>query len=174
MTKRELFQGLVNCCFTNDDVPKSEHLLGAIWQANILAPHYGCNDCIHRTNECDKEYSTEDWPYCTKRPHMANLKGFPFRCAPTCFELDFWRSPYSGLLWVADDGRHERLDSFSPGVRGRRSSARRLFARSDSRGRIQLSRHTHTLAIDCEPSTQRLTADDAETLFSANESTKGE
>jgi hypothetical protein len=143
---------MTNWCFNNDDVPQSEHLLGAIWQANLDAPHYGCNDCIHRTNECDKENSSEDWPYCIKHPHMSNLKGFPFQCAPACFEVDFWRTPYVYLLWVAD---HDRwLDSFSPGVRGRRSAARRLFARSDNRGRIPLSRHTHTLALDCEPNTQ--------------------
>lgn len=48
-----------------------------------------CQNCAHRFDDSDGwEYGPPAYN-CEEKPHMANLKGFPFKTAQKCCELHF-------------------------------------------------------------------------------------
>lgn len=76
------------------DLPVTRNdLLVLVGMANReAAGEFGCNDCLHRGNDCDEEYSTKDWPNCDHEEagFMAHLNGFPFKRIPRpCREKHF-------------------------------------------------------------------------------------
>ena len=57
-----------------------------------------CENCQHIYDDSDSPEYGPPWFRCEKKPHMENLKGFPFKTEQTCFE------PHWSLLvdWDAE------------------------------------------------------------------------
>jgi hypothetical protein len=97
---------------------------------------FGCNNCNHRTNECDLEYSSADWPNCehpdVKIACRANLKSFPFKNAPKdCFSIHADMHAFVHIEPLYHFGKYD----VEP---GRWRITRRLWRRTDRFGLIKL------------------------------------
>lgn len=58
----------------NFELPLRKEDLAIIVGLSNEQGNFGCNDCHYRTNENDQEYSTADWPDCSKELPYRNLK----------------------------------------------------------------------------------------------------
>ena len=56
-----------------------------------------CENCQHIYDDSDSPEYGPPWFRCEKKPHMENLKGFPFKTEQTCFE------PHWSLLVFSHD-----------------------------------------------------------------------
>jgi hypothetical protein len=49
-----------------------------------------CENCDHIYYDSDGPEYGPPWPRCGKKPHMENLKAFPFSTPQHCFEIAWW------------------------------------------------------------------------------------
>lgn len=47
-----------------------------------------CEHCAELYDDSDHEYGGMPWWCCDKKPHMCNLKGFPFKTTQKCGRLN--------------------------------------------------------------------------------------
>lgn len=74
-----------------------------------------CENCEHLYDDSDGPEYGPPWPRCYKKPHMENLKGFPFSTPQHCFELHWCHF----VDWEAEA---RKLDE-QPNVEGNRLAA---------------------------------------------------
>lgn len=49
-----------------------------------------CKNCQHIDDVSDGVEYGPPWYVCSKKPHMGNLKQFPFKTPQQCFEIAWW------------------------------------------------------------------------------------
>ena len=58
-----------------------------------------CAECTFYGEETDGEHGEIFCGYtCALKPHLANLRTFPFKNEQPCFVQEFWLSKYSSLV----------------------------------------------------------------------------
>lgn len=58
-----------------------------VWGNGVLGSCENCDGC---SDESDGPEYGPPWYVCHKKPHMSNLRGFPFKTAQKCCELAFY------------------------------------------------------------------------------------
>lgn len=72
---------------TKDIKQMSDGYLPAFDGEPVLA---SCEHCAHCFDDSDGPEYGPAWYVCVERPHMSNLKSFPFKTSQKCCELAFW------------------------------------------------------------------------------------
>ena len=81
-----------------------------MWKASGIEVA-NCESCSYLGSESDSNWPeiAQTWPVCRRKPHMGNLKGFPFKTDMQCWVPESWASKFAGMIQTGNANEVDQL-----------------------------------------------------------------